>query len=495
MNEGTALCDAPLDTVPVTTYTDYPMLTQFGERVDQLAATTPRRNGELLSTYYSRLFQHVTAMIQDDLVDPIAFAAKTSGSTGWNKWIVHGQRFWEHLTQDGIAAILFSCSDAWGETRARKGDKGLNVVAPVPYISGWGTLACNELFPTVPPVAVTDNEPNMRKKFYLAFQAIESGEQIALAGGVGSLLYMICRYFLQPAAFYQEYYDAMDWSLMKVGILLKRLQTRLTGQHIQDIRELMPLKGITLAGVDTQLYAPYFQEHFGLEVFGVYGATEFGEIMWGQPNRKGDLTPNLRSLYLEFLTPAGELKRVDEVKRDQVYSLIGTPFGSILFRYQIHDLVRVIDYRDDGLPIFRFEGRHDHVLDVYGYYRLTERLAAHALAQAGLRLSDKWAITKQLEPREHLMVLMEKPWPLSADDAGERIFHALRDIFPDFAKYVRDFQISTASDALRVEYLPPGAFLRYSMYQGRHGVPLGQYKPPKIIPPQKADLVEILRTA
>jgi hypothetical protein len=484
-----------LDEVPVTDYGDYPILGEFGERIEYLTNTHPRHEGELLWDYYTRISREAAPMVRDYMVDTFSFCAKTSGTSGTNKWVTQGEEFWKNLEQDAIAAVVFSCSDEWGSSRARVGDRGLNVVAPAPYMSGWGFKACQAVFRTVPPVEVTDNEPDMRKKFYIAFKAIEEGERIELAGGVGSLLYMICEYFLEPDRFYREFYESLNFSLVKVGLLLKWLQTEISGKRIRDIRELMPLKGITLVGVDARLYADFFKEKFGLDVFGVYGSTELGEIMWGQPDRKGDLTPNLRSSYWEFQTDGGEIRKVDELKSGKVYSVIGIPFGSIFMRYKIGDLVRVIDFRDDGMPIFSFEGRTMAFVDIYGYCRLTEDIASRALAKAGLRLSDRWAITKIVEPREHLHVLMEREWDLSAEEASEALFYSLQQVCEDFRKYVRDFGIKKPSEAITVEYLKRGAFLRYSAIQAKKGVPIGQYKPPKVIPPEKHDVYETLKVS
>jgi len=484
-----------LDEVPVTVYDDYQVLKEFGEKIEYLTDNRPRLQGELLWDYYDRVSREVAPMVRDYMVDDFSFCAKTTGSTGRSKWVVHGEEFWENYKLDIVSAALLSCSDEWGQTRAKVGDSGLNAVAPVPYISGWGTKASQGIFRSVPPVEVTDNEPNMRKRIYLAFKAIEEGEKIELAGGTGSLLYMICKYFLEPDKFYQEYYKSLNFSLPKIGLLLKWLQTKLSNRKVGDIRKLMPLKGITLAGVDARLYANFFKENFGTDIFNVYGSTELGQTMKGEPGRKGDLTPNLRSSYLEFQTDEGEVKKIDELKLDQVYSLIGTSFGSILIRYRINDLVRVIDFRDDDMPIFSFEGRTSTIIDIYGYYRLTEDIASRAFAKAGLRLSDKWAIAKILEPNEHLLVLMEKEWDLSPEKATESIFYSLQEVCEDFKKYVQDFAIERPSEAIVVEYLKEGAFLRYSAIQVKKGVPIGQYKPPKIIPPEKHEVYETLRMA
>jgi hypothetical protein len=61
--------------------------------------------------------------------------------------------------------------------------------------------------------------------------------------------------------------------------------------------------------------------------------------------------------------------------------------------------------------------------------------------------------------------------------------------------YVTDFKIEDPSEVIKVEYLRPGAYFRYQMIQAKMGSPLGQYKPPKIIPPEKMDIYETLRSA
>jgi len=61
--------------------------------------------------------------------------------------------------------------------------------------------------------------------------------------------------------------------------------------------------------------------------------------------------------------------------------------------------------------------------------------------------------------------------------------------------YVIEFKIENPSDVITVEYLKPGAFLRYAMMKARAGSPLGQYKPPKIIPSDRRDIYETLTNA
>ena len=286
----------------------------------------------------------------------------------------------------------------------------------------------------------------------------------------------------------------MGFGIKKLLLLLKIGLLKLRGRKKRDIREYLPLKGVIVGGVNAQLYLEFFKREFRLEPLHGYGSTEAGNMMRGDPDRKSDLVPDLRTDYLEFKSEDGEIKDLDELKKDSVYDLIVTPFGSILFRYDMEDLFRVVDFRDDGMPVFAFEGRKETILDIYGYYRVTPHILVQALAKAGLKSSDRWAVAKLLEPKEHLCFLMEKTWEYSEKTAEQLIFNSLLEIHQDFRKYVKDFGIKEPSDAVRVEYLKPGAFMRYSALKAKMGAPLGQYKPPQIIPPSRIEIYETLRS-
>jgi hypothetical protein len=172
-----------------------------------------------------------------------------------------------------------------------------------------------------------------------------------------------------------------------------------------------------------------------------------------------------------------------------------TPFESILFRYDLEDLFRVVDFRDDGMPVFAFGGRKKNILDVHGYYRVTPYIIVQTLDRAGFKASDKWAVAKLLEPKEHLCFLMEKTWSYSEEQAEKVIFDALKETLEDFRKFVVDFHIQNPSEAIRVEYLKQGAFMRYSGIKTKMGAPMGQIKPPQLIPSDSMEIYETLRSA
>jgi len=487
--------------IPVTTYNDYPMLSEFGLKIADTIERNPRNPQELFKTYYDRISREIGSSLNPYMTEPYYLCMKSTGTTGEVKWIGHGETFWKNFASSAIACAVVSCSDGWGETKLEIGDKCLNMTAPIPYISGWGALASSSCLELVPPIEVTDNLRDMKETFFLILKAIQRGEKIVLGGGMGSMFYMICKYFAEPEEFYEESYRSMNFGLKKILLYLKLLQCKLSSKEKKSISDFMPLKGVLIGGMEARLYIDFFKEEFNLEPLHCYGATETGNLMRGDPDRKADLVPDLKTSYLEFKTEDGDIKDLDELKRGEIYDLVVTPFGSIIFRYDMEDLFRVVDFRDDGMPIFAFEGRKMAVIDIYNY-RATPNVFVQALSGAGLRSSDKWAVAKVLKPKEHIHFLMEKTWSYSEKEAERIIFNSLMETcrtMPHTARtladYVDSFRIKNPSELIEVEYLRPGAFLRYSMIKAKMGSPIGQYKPPKIIPPEKMEVYETLRNA
>ena len=488
--------------VPVTTYRDYGMLREFGQRMSDAGRRTPRRQEEPFKEYYDRIGREIGSSLSRYMTEPYYLCMTTTGTTGENKWIAHGETFWKNFFPASLATAVVSCSDGWGETKLRNGDKALNMNASIPYISGWGALASQAHLRLIPPIQVSDNLRDMKEKFNLVLKAIRKGERIALGGGIGSIFYMICKYFSEPEVFYKEYYNSMDLGLRKALLYLKLLQIRLSKKERRAIVDYMPLKGVLVAGMESRLYMDFFRDEFDLEPLHVYGSTEAGPLMRGDPDRKTSLVPDLRTSYLEFMTEGGEVRDLDELRRGEVYEVVVTPFGSILFRYDMEDLVRVVDFRDDGMPIFAFDGRKMTRLTIYTWYVVTPNVIVQALSKAGLNSSDKWAVIKLLKPKEHLRFVMEKTWSLTEKEAERIIFESLLQTEKSIPQrghtlgdYVTDFGIRDPSEVVRVEYLKPGAFLRYSMIRARAGYPIGQYKAPRIIPAEKMEIYETLRNA
>ena len=218
---------------------------------------------------------------------------------------------WRNLLEQFYPRLDFnhviSCSDSWGETKLSTDDKLLNVSAPIPYMSGWGAEAFRlSGFKLVPSIEACENAKNVRQIFFLMLKAVQGGEKVAIGGGIGSMFYMICKYFTEPDQFYREYYKSMNFGLAKTLLYLKILQTSAKHEK-KNITSFLPFKGIMISGMDTKLYMDYIKKEFGLEPLNAYGATEGGNMMRGDPDRKTDLLPNLRSNYLEFKAEDGTI--------------------------------------------------------------------------------------------------------------------------------------------------------------------------------------------
>jgi len=255
--------------VPITVYSDYPMLADFADKISDITKKNPRRKDELLWQYYMRIGREAGAFLDRYMVEPFYFCAKTTGTTGASKWVVYGRSFYENFAKGTAATITIACSDDWGETKLEDGDAALNITAPVPYISGWGAVAFQPHLRLILPLEVTDNLKDMKRKFFLLLKAIEGGEKIDVGGGIGSLFYMICKYFVNPEEFFEENYRSMKFGVKKLLLLLK-----LRGEEERDIRDYLPLKGVIVGGIDAQLYLEFFKREFRLDPLHCYGSTE-----------------------------------------------------------------------------------------------------------------------------------------------------------------------------------------------------------------------------
>lgn len=481
-----------INDLPITEYSDYPILSEVKNLIENGTKNEPRRKGELWHDYYTRILGAFSNVIEGYLPDRSAICIKTTGTTGTNKFVVHGETFLNQFISDSVASLLMAASKENGEKILDEKLNVLNLFAPVPYLSGWVLRYWEDILHFVPPISVTDNISDMGKKFYLALQMIEKGSKIHIVGGSGALLYMACKYFSDPQYFFEQSYKSTPSKYKKALVLFKLAMSKLEKRPTGKLKNMMPLKGAIVGSTDARIYAQFLKEEFDVEPFNYYAATEIGCSMLGRLDRKLDLFPNLRGVYMEFLDEKGELKKISELKKNNVYELIATPYFSMFTRYRIKDIFRLIDF-SDGSPMFSFEGRTHNMIDIYNYYRFSEDLMARVLVSAGFESSDRWVVTKSYRPREILEIYFEKEWPISEKEAEKLIFNSMLTLIPGFDNYVRDFKIVDPADAIRVQFLEKGTFTRYTIKQVRKNVPLGQYKPLKIIPPEKSNLLDELK--
>ncbi len=478
--------------LPLTTYADYPYLAEFGEEMEKREKTVRRPKRETIWDYYQRISQPLAPTMTGWLTDEYAVCLKTSGSTAKPKWYAHGKPFLEAGMAAAVPIMLFACNDKWGDMNIRQGDTMLNAFAPLPFGSGMMAKMFDGLLKLMPPVSVLDNVPDMRKKIAMTLQYVEGGGRVDFMIGSPSSLKMFCDYFTSPEQLWKDRFDSFDLGIAKAVMYMKYLQAK-SHRKYDRLKDILPAKGLLVAGWDGTVYLDYFREQFGIEPFNLYATSDSVLPMMGRPHRKFDLFPNLSNLYLEFLTAKGEVKKIQELTKNEVYEIVCTVFGSCTFRYRIGDVFRVIDFEADGTPIFRFESRTVGLIDVLNYYRISEALARDALCQSGFH-SENWAICHDTNPKEGLRFLLEKETDYDEEHMSRLLFESLQNILPDFKTYVTDFKIKDPQEAVRVEYLKKGAFMRYMMRKLKQGVPFGQSKPPKVIANSQEGLANLLRT-
>ena len=485
---------AAFEDIPITTYDDYPILNEFGNEMDRLTETISMGKGEELWDYYLRLGRMAAPKLDGWLVDDFGLCCKTSGTGGEPKWVAHGQGFVDIGLDNIMAFFTMGCSETWGRTNLKEGYRVLNISGPSPYISNMvNKSALNHGFMVVPPLEITEKTSDMKKKIMISLKLIEKGENIDIAGGISSAFHLASRYFTDRASLYRDFYQSVHFGIPKMAFLLMWVYQHLFGKRYKRASDIMPLKALAIGGFDTEIYADYLKEQFGVEPLNVYGATETGFIMFGTPDLKRQLMPLLNSGHFEFLTEEGEVKKIDEIEKHQIYELVFTPFHSSLVRYRMGDLFKVSHIREDGMPLLSFESRKADLLDFFAYFRLSEAMAAKTLAMAGLPPSDNWVFVKELEPDEHISLLMERVWDFSEEEASRRVFDALQKLNPFFQNYVKDFGIRDPWKIIRVTYLQKGAFMRYIISCAKKGAELGQMKPLKLITPQNKEVAEKLK--
>lgn len=485
-----------IEGIPVTTYSDYPILHEFGEKIQALTKRIPRKKGENYCDYYDKLSRQIINMLDGWMADQYSFSMTTSGTSGESKWIVHGETFWQNLVRSIMSTIIICSSEERGKTSFTKKDILFGIGSSAPYFGGYFLKAVlSQGINLIPPVEVMDEVPDFKKKIGIALKAVKKAGKIDIIGGAGSIIKLFTLYFINRVELFRESFKSTKAGILKIILWFLWKYEQAFGKKLNKLKDLINPKGVFLGSFDTELYLEYVIEQLELEPVDLYGATEIGFPLYGRPERKSDFFPDLRVGYFEFLDKNENIRKIDKLEKGEIYELVFTPYRSIIVRYKIGDLLKVIDFQKDGLPILNFESRAIQILDIYNYYRITLSLAFKAFKRAGFPPSNNWAFTKEMEPREHLVLLMEKELDLTEKQVSEKLYHALIAEDQSFKNYIADFKITDPEEVIKVEYLKRGAFKRYANYKTKEGVPLGRIKPFRIISPLNREVITLLRSA
>ena len=257
-------------------------------------------------------------------------------------------------------------------------------------------------------------------------------------------------------------------------------------------------KGITVGGMDVQIYRKRIEAFWGVRVFEGYGCAEFGNVAvqsWGA--RSSGMIPSADCAFWEFL-PENEYSkwRADRTYQPETllatdvqpgrYVLVGTSLlGGAFIRYIVGDLVSVLNTSDPELgihlPQIVVESRADDLIDLSSMVWLTERSLWQAFGYLELE-STNWVARKEVtsdqQPIVHIYI--EEDGRINGRMAND-IHEALVETMPDYKMY---FEM-TAESHVRVTKLAPNTFKGYLEAKRAEGAELGHLKPPRMQPSEK----------
>jgi hypothetical protein len=446
-----------------------------------------------LTTYHDYL-PELTERREDALpAKPVAWV-RTSGRTGEFpcKWAPVPKAFYDSLGKYFLGTQILSGARHRGDVNIAEGDVYLYTAAPPPFVTGTILRAGRDEFPFrfVPSIEDAEGmefQERMEKAFMLA---METGVDYFL--GVGSVLVAMGEAFSKRSGNL-----GASRGMLKPAALARAVRAmvraRLKGEPLQP-RHFWNPKGITVGGMDVQIYRKRIESLWGVRVFEGYGCTEFGNIAvqsWGA--RSAGMIPSADCAFWEFLPEAEyQMWRADRGYQPVTYLtnelqpgryvLVGTSLlGGVFVRYILGDLVRVLNVNDPELgihlPQIVVESRADDLIDLGSMVLLTERSLWQAFAHLDLQTTD-WVARKEILPAEGPVVRIFIESNGHSRDLAQDLHSALIETSDD---YKTAFGI-TGGNPVRVSPLAPGTFKAYLESKRAEGAELGHLKPPRMQP-------------
>ena len=135
--------------------------------------------------------------------------------------------------------------------------------------------------------------------------------------------------------------------------------------------------------------------------------------------------PLVEQTYFEFLTPAGELRTLAELKIGERYEIVISQQAG-LCRYRMGDEVEVVDYYCNT-PTLRFTGRNNRTSDLVGE-KLNEAFVGQLIEQLPLETSGFRALLAIRQPRDGYVLVLDKA-PARAAELAEQLEQQLQQAY------------------------------------------------------------------
>jgi hypothetical protein len=269
-------------------------------------------------------------------------------------------------------------------------------------------------------------------------------------------------------------------------------------------KDIWKVKGIVGGGTDASIFKARVRELWGKYPLEAYAGTEGGIYAIQAWDYDGmTLFPTLD--FFEFIPEDEHFKweldhsyqpetvLFDELEVGKVYEMVITNFhGSILTRFRIGDLIRVISLYNHKLsirlPQIVFERRADELIDIPGFGRLNERVIWQAIENTGIPYED-WVARKEIindKPMLHLYLEIKADYVASEKGIATAVYNELVKLEDEYKYNCYEIfgNMGDVVDArpLTSTLLPSGAFARYVAQRQEEGAPLGHLKPLHINP-------------
>jgi hypothetical protein len=290
--------------------------------------------------------------------------------------------------------------------------------------------------------------------------------------------------------------------------LLKGLVKSKLARRSMSPKDIWNVKGIVGGGTDAAIFKAQVKELWGKYPLEAYAGTEGGVYAIQTWDYEGMvLFPTLN--FIEFIPESEHFKwqldhsyqpqtvLLDEVKDGEVYELVITNLhGSILTRFRIGDMIRVISLSNSKLgiqlPQIMFERRADELIDITGVGKLTERIIWQAIENTKIPYVD-WTARKEVidnKPMLHIYLELKDDYIASEQGVVTAFYNELSKLDDeyDFNPYKNygGTESVLGMKPVEVTLLREGAFSNYIAQRQAEGAPLGHLKIVHINPSDQA---------
>ena len=231
---------------------------------------------------------------------------RTSGRTGEfpSKWVPVPKPFYDSMGRYFLGTQILAGARWRGDVNIAEGDVYLYTAAPPPFMTGTVLRAGRDEFPFhfVPSIEEAEGmeyQERMEKAFRMA---METGVDYFL--GLGSVLVAMGESLSKGSERLTLSRDMLKpWRHVRMGRGAAQQQAAQASRC--KPRHFWNPKGITVGGMDVQIYRKRIEELWGVRVFEGYGCTEFGKIAlqsWGA--RSPGMIPSADCAFWEFMPEA-----------------------------------------------------------------------------------------------------------------------------------------------------------------------------------------------